>query len=229
VDSYEILGVPQNATQEEIRAAFKKRVFSCHPDLHSGNPDAEALFKEISGAYSRLKTSNARAEYDLLAAQSCAQKSPPKFPKVSLFLFGVWSAWFFWDPAFFPSRLPLKVSENTFLQLSPLKWILLWGNKDFLSNMFFAHKILGVVEILGGILFFVTLFRYLSWSWRFFVWGLRECLVSGPEKKTTKRTTPPAKSFSTKEGTETLSMEEPSPQEGTPESLFFRVRNAGRH
>ncbi|PLV58331.1 molecular chaperone DnaJ [Thermotoga sp. KOL6] len=64
-DYYEILGVPRNATQEEIRRAYKKLVKEWHPDRHPENrKEAEQRFKEIQEAYEILSDPQKRAMYD---------------------------------------------------------------------------------------------------------------------------------------------------------------------
>ena len=52
-DYYEVLGVPRNATAEEIKRAFRKLAFQYHPD-RSKDPEAEDKFKEINEAYQVL-------------------------------------------------------------------------------------------------------------------------------------------------------------------------------
>ncbi|MEM2576947.1 MAG: DnaJ domain-containing protein, partial [Candidatus Bathyarchaeia archaeon] len=52
-DYYEILGVPRNATKEEIKRAYRKLALKYHPDVNK-SPDAEEKFKEISEAYAVL-------------------------------------------------------------------------------------------------------------------------------------------------------------------------------
>jgi curved DNA-binding protein len=63
-DYYEALGVPRTATQKEISAAFRKLARKYHPDLNSGNKEAEARFKEISEAHEVLSDAKKRKFYD---------------------------------------------------------------------------------------------------------------------------------------------------------------------
>jgi molecular chaperone DnaJ len=62
-DYYKILGVPRNASDEEIKKAFRKLAFKYHPD-HNSQPDAEEKFKEINEAYEVLSNAEKRASYD---------------------------------------------------------------------------------------------------------------------------------------------------------------------
>lgn len=62
-DYYEVLGVPRNASQEEIKRAFRRLARQYHPDV-SDAPDAEERFKEINEAYAVLSDPEKRAAYD---------------------------------------------------------------------------------------------------------------------------------------------------------------------
>lgn len=62
-DYYEILGVPRSASAEEIKKAFRKLAFQCHPD-HNNTPGSEEKFKEINEAYEVLCDDEKRASYD---------------------------------------------------------------------------------------------------------------------------------------------------------------------
>ena len=61
---YEVLGVNKDATEEEIKAAYKKLVKQYHPDLHPGDASAAEKFKEINEANEVLSDKQKRAAYD---------------------------------------------------------------------------------------------------------------------------------------------------------------------
>jgi curved DNA-binding protein len=64
-DYYQILGVPRDASQKDIKKAFRHLAREYHPDMNSA-PEAEAKFKEINEAYEVLSDPEKRAKYDRL-------------------------------------------------------------------------------------------------------------------------------------------------------------------
>jgi curved DNA-binding protein len=67
-DYYKILGVNKNATEKEIKAAFRKLARKYHPDVNPNDPQAESRFKEINEANEVLTDPKKRAKYDQLGA-----------------------------------------------------------------------------------------------------------------------------------------------------------------
>ena len=63
-DYYEVLGISKNATEAEIKSAFRKKAKEFHPDLNKDNPEAAEKFKEAQEAYSVLSDENKRKMYD---------------------------------------------------------------------------------------------------------------------------------------------------------------------
>src|SRR3954449_7491316 len=63
-DPYEVLGVPRDADETQIKKAFRKLARELHPDVNRHDPDAEEKFKEAAEAYEILNDSERRALYD---------------------------------------------------------------------------------------------------------------------------------------------------------------------
>lgn len=63
-DYYEVLGIGKGASEDEIKKAYRKMAKQYHPDLHPGDKEAEANFKEVNEAYSVLCDADKKARYD---------------------------------------------------------------------------------------------------------------------------------------------------------------------
>ena len=63
-DYYEVLGVPKDAKDAQIKSAYRKQALQYHPDRNQGNKDAEDKFKEAAEAYAILSDADKRARYD---------------------------------------------------------------------------------------------------------------------------------------------------------------------
>ncbi len=63
-DYYEVLGVSKDATEDQLKKAYRKLAKENHPDLHPGDKECEARFKEINEAYEVLSDADKRAKYD---------------------------------------------------------------------------------------------------------------------------------------------------------------------
>ena len=63
-DYYEVLGVDKNASESEIKTAYRKKAMQFHPDKNPGDKEAEAKFREATEAYEVLKDPDKKAAYD---------------------------------------------------------------------------------------------------------------------------------------------------------------------
>src|SRR5580693_5908160 len=64
VDFYEVLQVTREATDQELKASYRKLAMQYHPDRNPNNPEAEEKFKSCSEAYQVLSDPEKRAAYD---------------------------------------------------------------------------------------------------------------------------------------------------------------------
>ncbi len=69
-DYYTILGVPRNASQEDLKKAYRALANKYHPDKNKGDKQAEEMFKKISEAYAVLSNPEKRQEYDSLGSSA---------------------------------------------------------------------------------------------------------------------------------------------------------------
>src|SRR6478672_2974842 len=82
-DYYQTLGVKRNASEKEIKSAFRKMARKLHPDLNPNDREAEARFKEANEAYEVLSDAEKRKKYDQFGSDweryQQAQGSPGGF------------------------------------------------------------------------------------------------------------------------------------------------------
>jgi len=76
-DYYEILGVSRDATDKDIKSAYKRLARKYHPDLNPGNKAAEEKFKEINEAYEVLSDPEKRKRYDTFGDVKGGYQAPP--------------------------------------------------------------------------------------------------------------------------------------------------------
>ena len=80
-DYYEVLGVDRNATDEEIKKAYRKKAIQYHPDKNPGNKEAEEKFKEAAEAYDVLSNKEKRAKYDQFGHAGLDGQAGPDFSR----------------------------------------------------------------------------------------------------------------------------------------------------
>lgn len=75
---YETLGVAPNASQDDIRKAYRKAAKETHPDLNPGKPEAEARFKQINAAYDIVGDEDKRKRFDAGEIDETGAERPPE-------------------------------------------------------------------------------------------------------------------------------------------------------
>lgn len=73
---YTVLGVSENATDDEIRAAYRRLAKQYHPDLNPNDPSAASKMNDVNVAYDQIKTAEKRAAYREESRRQTYQQSP---------------------------------------------------------------------------------------------------------------------------------------------------------
>ena len=72
-DNYEVLGIERNASEQEVKKAYRTLARQYHPDVNPGNKEAEEKFKEVTDAYEVLSDPEKRARYDQFGHEDPSQ------------------------------------------------------------------------------------------------------------------------------------------------------------
>lgn len=76
-DFYEVLGIAKDASEGQIKSAYRKLAITYHPDKNPGDKEAETKFKEVTEAYEVLKDPGKRRNYDVFGQQPGAHTFDP--------------------------------------------------------------------------------------------------------------------------------------------------------
>src|SRR6476620_7323223 len=76
-DYYEVLGIPRDASEADIKQAYRKLARQYHPDRNPGDKEAEAKFKDVQEAYGVLSDKEKKTKYDRFGHAGMGQGGTP--------------------------------------------------------------------------------------------------------------------------------------------------------
>jgi molecular chaperone DnaJ len=111
-DYYEVLGVPRNASDQEIKSAYRRLALKYHPDRNSGDKEAEERFKEAAAAYGVLGDPDKRQRYDTYGHAGVGAAGPGGFdPSIFADFSDILGDFFGFGDAFGRRRGPRRGSD----------------------------------------------------------------------------------------------------------------------
>lgn len=156
---YDILGVPKNATADEIKKAYRTLAFKYHPDRNQGNASAEEKFKQISAAYDVLGDEAKRRQYDMggyssEAYSSAGSQSQQQYQRQYQYTysnpFGDENFWEWFNGAQFRSRnQQAQNTQNNYNQYNYSNYEEPQGRRGYFSTF-----VLKVLQTIVGMMFF---------------------------------------------------------------------------
>ncbi len=127
---YDILGVSKNASQDEIKKAYRKKAMEYHPDRNKNNPEAEKMFKKVWEAYDTLWDEQKKKQYDMFWSSSWNPFWWWSYWWWNPFWWSAWAWWFSWfEDIFWGMWWSSRSSNNWFeFNFEDLFWGMWWSN-----------------------------------------------------------------------------------------------------
>lgn len=128
---YDILGVSKNASQDEIKKAYRKKAMEYHPDRNKSNPEAEKKFKKVWEAYDTLWDEKKRKQYDMFWTSSGNSFWWWAYWWWNPFWWSAWAWWFSWfEDIFWWMWWSSRSSGGWFeFNFEDLFWWMWWANQ----------------------------------------------------------------------------------------------------
>jgi curved DNA-binding protein len=131
-DYYKVLGIEKNASQDEIKKAYRKLAMKHHPDHNPGDKNAEEKFKDINEAYQVLGDEEQRARYDQLGTSYNQWQQRGGQGNFN------WEDWFTWQPGAQNARggPNMRGAQNVRVDMGDLGDMFGGGFSDFFNMIF---------------------------------------------------------------------------------------------